>query len=213
MSRSVAVFKGNARQLDEMMLEQQNQTEIERKRQKVMVEITKAFESDIDTVIKSVSQTSEILDELSSELMGYVLEQEKGTESAALDATIEAQRTGEAAGEVNEQIGTVKRISQDAGASIERVAGVIEKINLYRAEISSAVTEQQSSTEEISRSIELLAQESELVKNVIAGVVEASKQTGVASNQLHEASQKLNANSSDLSTQVRQFPGNIHKWQ
>ncbi len=312
MSRSVSVFKENAIELDRVMDDQKAKAESERQRSHRMVELTDAFEGDIQGVVKAVAGAAENLAILSQELMEHVRNQEDRTGSAAsaaegsvekaalvstaagqlsssineiaqrigdsmqvaseavkeaqvakrvtnelsqasgrieevtemineiaerinllaLNATIEAQRageagkgfavvagevknlsiqTGEATNEVTEQVETIKKISQEAGSSIQRVTEVIEKINEYSTEISSAITQQQTSTDEISRSIELLAKEADLVREVIAQVVDTGKQTANASEKLNDASKSLNNNSSDLAEQVDYFLKNIRE--
>ncbi|NJC70756.1 methyl-accepting chemotaxis protein [Planosporangium thailandense] len=142
------------------------------------------------------------------------------TNLLALNATIEAARAGEAgkgfavvAGEVKElaaqtatatedigrRITAIQQDSQDAVAAIERISGIIVKVNELQTTIATAVEEQSATTSEIGRG----------VIDVAGGFDNLS--TGIA--QISESAERAThgaARTRELAADLRETAGKLH---
>lgn len=148
------------------------------------------------------------------------------TNLLALNATIEAARAGEAGKgfavvasevknlaneatkateEISTQITNIQAISQTSANSIEMICRVIREIDEISGSISSAIQEQTSATQEISRNVsEAYTGTSEVNQNIVH-VSDAANNTGSASHQVLSAADELSRQSSILKEQFDVF--------
>lgn len=152
------------------------------------------------------------------------------TNLLALNATIEAARAGEAgkgfavvASEVKNlasqtakatedirtQISEMQQSTHAAVAAIESITKIIERCNLIQTTISSAVVEQDASTNEITRNVTEAAHGTSDVSHNITAVMKAAEVTGEASTAMLDESKKLSQEADVLRSEVLKFLGNV----
>lgn len=175
-------------------------------------------ESQMDDLIKAVSQIDEVVEQISD-----VAEQ---TNLLALNATIEAARAGDAgkgfavvANEVKSlanqtrqmtdniahQLTAVKQASKNAVEGSRKIVGEVETINETTGAIAASVEQQTATTAEISRSAQEAAKGTEAVSGSLASVKEASGDTAKASDSVAQAANNLTTQAEGLRTAVDTF--------
>ncbi len=148
------------------------------------------------------------------------------TNLLALNATIEAARAGDAgkgfavvASEVKSLAGQTAKATQDIASQIKSIQGAtadavkaietirdtIGRINEITTTVASAVEEQGTATEEISRNVQQASAGTADVSANIGGVTVAASQTGSASTQVLGAARELTQQSEALRVQVDHF--------
>ncbi len=141
MSRTVAVFKENALELDRMMDEQKDKAETERQRSGKIMSLTDAFEGDIDGVVRSVAGAAQTLAALSEELLQHVSEQERDTESAAEAASGSVEKAAMVSAAASQLSSSINEIAMRIGDSMQVAGEAVKEAQVARKvmeELSSA---------------------------------------------------------------------------
>jgi methyl-accepting chemotaxis protein len=148
------------------------------------------------------------------------------TNLLALNATIEAARAGEAGKgfsvvanevkelaratarateEIRQRIEAMRKEMQATMTSIGQITSVIKKIHENQNTIASAVTEQNATTQEISRTLQETAQGSAQISGHIGSVAAATQSASASAQQTQSAAGELNRLAAELKTLVGQF--------
>ena len=175
-----------------------------------------------DQRINSLSQASSKIGDV-VELINTIASQ---TNLLALNATIEAARAGEAGrgfavvasevkalaeqtakatAEIGQQIASIQSATDDSVVNVKEIGIVIGRIAEISATIASAVEEQASATQEISRNVQQAAAGTSEVSSNIIEVSNGASETGGASAQALAAAKSLSSNTDRLKLEVENF--------
>ena len=148
------------------------------------------------------------------------------TNLLALNATIEAARAGEAGkgfavvasevkalatqtaratDEIASQVRSIQTATTSSVEAIENITRTVGRVSEISTIIASAVEEQGSATQEISRNIQQASVGTQEVSSNITGVTEAAQATGSAATQVLGVAAELGRNGAALKTQMDEF--------
>lgn len=172
--------------------------------------------------IESLAETTDKIGEI-VKIISDIAEQ---TNLLALNATIESARAGEAgrgfavvASEVkelanqtakatesiNQQIETVQSMTSQSVTSMGEISQVINKLDNISTVIASAMEEQGTTTQTISKNVQEAARGTMEVTTNITGVTQAAQEAGAASGEVEAAAGELSQQSEMLKSAVTGF--------
>jgi methyl-accepting chemotaxis protein len=106
---------------------------------------------------------------------------------------------------ISEQIAGIQQATADAVAAIHEIGSTIDKMSQIAGAISLAMEQQQTTTQEMARSIHDSARESEVVAVNISEVNDGARQTDAASTQVLQSARSLADASGRLRAEVADF--------
>lgn len=179
-------------------------------------------DSTISALTDSAAQVGEVV-----ELISSIAQR---TNLLALNASIEAARGGEAGrgfavvaaevkelatqtGKATEEVSAqIRSIQETTSASVEALRSIVRQIQQLEAtsvSIAAAVDQQSVAGQDLARSIDLAARNTEEVSSNIVQVRETALATGAAATQVLTSSKDLENQASTLKTQVNEFLGHV----
>ncbi|MDR3435198.1 nitrate- and nitrite sensing domain-containing protein [Telmatospirillum sp.] len=133
----------------------------------------------------------------------------KGFPVVATEVKILASQTANATEEISQQVLAIQSQTEDVVTVIQSIVAVIGQVHEISVGILDAVTQQSTATGEIARNVEQAAAGTAEVSSNVAGVQQSAAETGIAAQQVLQASDGLTRESSELRKSVRTFLGNI----
>jgi methyl-accepting chemotaxis protein len=182
--------------------------------------------SDADATISALTDSATQVGEV-VELISSIAQR---TNLLALNASIEAARGGEAGrgfavvaaevkelatqtGKATEEVSTqIRAIQETTSASVEALRSIVKQIQQLEAtsvSIAAAVDQQSVAGQDLARSIDLAARNTEEVSSNIVQVRETALATGAAASQVLTSSKDLELQAGTLKAQVNEFLGHV----
>jgi len=129
----------------------------------------------------------------------------KGFAVVASEVKTLATQTGKATDEIADQVRAIQDATRTSVEAIGGISGTINRVSEISTVIASAVEEQGSATQEISRNVQQAATGATEVSSNIGGVTAAAQQTGAAASQVLASAGDLAKNGSVLRREVDNF--------
>ncbi|WP_156629452.1 methyl-accepting chemotaxis protein [Methylobacterium sp. Leaf85] len=178
--------------------------------------------------VRSLSENSDHI----GQVVGMIGQIASQTNLLALNATIEAARAGPAgrgfavvASEVKElaaqtaratedvsrQVAMIQTATNSTATTIERIAGIIARIDESAISVGSAVEEQSATSTEISRSVAEASGRTETVSSSVAAIAMSATESVTSAQSMLSATADLNREIEAVSSAVNLFLGEVRK--
>ena len=165
-------------------------------------------------------------------VLGLIQAIAEQTNLLALNATIEAARAGEAGrgfavvahevkalagqtakatAEIGENVALIQASTKNAVDAVREIGGAVREINDITTIISSAITEQDAATREISANAQSAAHGNETLVENITSLRDAIGETNTAASSVLSASNELTLTAETLSREVESFFQNLRR--
>ncbi len=120
-----------------------------------------------------------------------------------------AEQTAKATGEIGQQIADIQSATKDSVTAIKEIGGIIARISEISATIASAVEQQGSATQEISKNVQRAAEGTSKVEASISDVQRGASEAGGASSEVLSAAKSLSGESNRLKLEVAKFMNSV----
>ena len=120
-----------------------------------------------------------------------------------------AEQTAKATGEIGQQIADIQSATKDSVTAIKEIGGIIARISEISATIASAVEQQGSATQEISKNVQRAAEGTSKVEASISDVQRGASEAGGASSEVLSAAKSLSGESNRLKQEVAKFMNSV----
>ncbi|WP_282607727.1 methyl-accepting chemotaxis protein [Pelagibius sp. Alg239-R121] len=203
----VASIKEIARQSSGSMgVADQAQKEAEKSSQQVL-ELKKAAE-EIGAVIELITDIAEQTNLLALNATieaARAGEAGKGFAVVASEVKSLANQTGKATERISSQVNSIQEAAGNSAESIQSIGDIINKLHEFSTVISSAITEQEATTQQISSNITEVAASAAEVSQSIGGMRDQAQSTGKRADELGGRSSSLYSEATSLSGEVDSF--------
>ncbi len=203
----VASIKEIARQsTDSMAVADQAQKAAERSSTQVL-ELKQAAE-EIGAIIQLITDIAEQTNLLALNATieaARAGESGKGFAVVASEVKSLANQTGKATERISAQVNAIQEAAGNSADSIQSIGDIINKLFEFSTVISSAITEQEATTQQISGNISEVAQSAEEVSNSIGEMREQAQSTGSRADGLGGTATTLHSEATSLSGEVDSF--------
>jgi methyl-accepting chemotaxis protein len=181
---------------------------------------------DADTTIDGLTAAARQIDEIVGMIDGIA----QRTSLLAINASIEAARSGEAGrgfavvaaevkdlagrtraatGAVADQIRAIQNSTGESVAALHRIGEQVRKMEGSAVAIAQAVEEQGLASRDLARNLAMAAGGTDAIGESLAQVGETTQSTGTAANQVLEAAGDLHKQAAVLRAQVEEFIGYV----
>ena len=202
-------------------------------------EITRQVQEAADVVCRAEENVKETTDKVSSlatsadkigDIINMIRDIAEQTNLLALNATIEAARAGDAGRgfavvasevkslanqtamateEISSQISEIQGSTSDAVSAIQGIAETMVTINQYTSSISTSVEQQNTATEEISRSVQQAANGAQTASDNMEGLSASVSETTQSAAQVEHTSSSVSDQAEALRKTVDKFLENV----
>ena len=120
-----------------------------------------------------------------------------------------AAQTGKATEEIGQQIATMQSATEDSVADIKEIGVTIDRVSDIVSNIATAVEQQGSATQDITRTLQHAVASSTEVASNIGKVNHGAQATGSAAGQVLASAQALSQQGNKLKLEVDRFLGTV----
>jgi methyl-accepting chemotaxis protein len=135
----------------------------------------------------------------------------KGFAVVASEVKSLANQTAQATDRITTQINDMQAVTDVAVGAISSIGDTIERLSSVMIGVSSAVEEQQATTNEISRSVQYTSEGTQRVASEIHEVSNDAEQTGGASSEVMSAAEQLESLARGIKLEVDGFLGQVQE--
>jgi methyl-accepting chemotaxis protein len=129
----------------------------------------------------------------------------KGFAVVAAEVKLLANQTAKATGDIAAQVSAIQGATEESVGAIKNIGVTIRRVSEIATAIASAVEEQGTATQEISRNVQQAASGTSEVSSNITGVTAAAGETGQAAGQVLTAAGEMARQTASLRDEVERF--------
>lgn len=164
-----------------------------------------------DKINNVIGMISDIADQTNLLALNATIESARAGEAGKGFAVVASEvknlagQTGKATEEIISQVSEIQVATRQAVQSMADIGRIIQTVDDSSNTIAAAMEQQGAATREIDRNVQEAAHGTALVNDNIAGVNQASQETGAASSQVMDAANQLSDQARMMKQEVEQF--------